>query len=185
MADGDHHDPVGVVSPTLHDELTASNADVEAALRQERAQQRQRDLNAITAGIRVRACVSAGGASDSLPVGLSHTQGGVLKVYAAQLVQFMLLVAFLAGSAALVVGLKAAGLSWAGALGVVCGVDFGIAVLVLVALFVRRRPEDGTQLPGFLRSGAPVIPQILDKLLPPLSRALNHPPDAGMHADGG
>jgi len=111
----------------------------------------------------------------------------VLKVYAAQLVQFMLLVAFLAGSAALAVGLKAAGLSWAGALGVVCGVDVGIAALVLLALFARRR-EDGTQLPAFLRSGAPLstlVPQVLDKLLPPLSRALNHPLDAGMHADGG
>jgi hypothetical protein len=109
-------------------------------------------------------------------------------VYAAQLVQFMLLVAFLAGSAALAVGLKAAGLSWAGALGVVCGVDVGIAALVLLALFARRRPDDGTQLPGFLRSGAPLsalVPQVLDKLLPPLSRALNHPLDAGMHADGG
>ena len=113
------------------------------------------------------------------------SQGGVLKAYAAQLVQFLLLVAFLAGSAALAFGLKAAGLGWAGALAVVCGVDFGAAALVLVALFVRRRPVEGTQLPGFLRSGAPLAPQLLDKLLRALASAQNQPADGGMHADDG
>jgi hypothetical protein len=56
MADGDHHDRVGGLgaSSTLHAELTAANADVEAALRQETAQQRQRELDAVTAVIRVR-----------------------------------------------------------------------------------------------------------------------------------
>jgi len=56
MADGDHHDRVGGLgaSSTLHDELTAANADVEAALRQETAQQRQRELDAVTAVLRVR-----------------------------------------------------------------------------------------------------------------------------------
>jgi hypothetical protein len=56
MADGDHHDRVGGLgaSSTLHAELTAANADVEAALRQETAQQRQRELDAVTGVIRVR-----------------------------------------------------------------------------------------------------------------------------------
>jgi hypothetical protein len=41
--------------PSLAEELNTASADVDAALRLERAQQRQRELNAFVAGTRVRA----------------------------------------------------------------------------------------------------------------------------------
>lgn len=47
-------DEASVGVPSLAEELNTASADVEAALRLERAQQRQRELNAFVAGTRVR-----------------------------------------------------------------------------------------------------------------------------------
>ena len=115
----------------------------------------------------------------------AYVQTAVVKIYCAQVAQLLLLVAALAASAALAVGLHASGLGWAPALAVVFAVDVGVAVLLLLAVFVRRHQHDDlTQLPGFLRSGQPLAPQFFEKV----NRILNSvqlPPqqhDAG-HSD--